>query len=131
MGLVGGQPQAWPGRGGNGETQASESWCPGPVSDACPLLSADPHLLRTITPETLCHVGGPSRLEHLPPPPAHLPGPPPPPPHYPVLQRDLYMKAEPPMPPYAAMGQGLMPADLHHTQQAQVLHQLLQQHGAE
>ncbi|XP_070283309.1 myelin regulatory factor isoform X5 [Myotis yumanensis] len=94
----------------------------------------DPHLLRTLTPETLCHVGGPSRLEHLPPPPAHLPGPPPPPPpppHYPVLQRDLFMKAEPPMPPYAAMGPGLVPADLHHTQQSQMLHQLLQQHGAE
>nr|KAF6275492.1 myelin regulatory factor [Myotis myotis] len=41
------------------------------------------------------------------------------------------MKAEPPMPPYAAMGQGLVPADLHHTQQSQMLHQLLQQHGAE
>ncbi|XP_034501255.1 myelin regulatory factor isoform X6 [Ailuropoda melanoleuca] len=94
----------------------------------------DPHLLRTITPETLCHVGVPSRLEHPPPPPAHLPGPPPPPPpppHYPVLQRDLYMKAEPPMPPYAAMGQGLVPSELHHTQQSQMLHQLLQQHGAE
>ncbi|XP_053418056.1 myelin regulatory factor isoform X8 [Nycticebus coucang] len=94
----------------------------------------DPHLLRTITPETLCHVGVPSRLEHPPPPPAHLPGPPPPPPpppHYPVLQRDLYMKAEPPIPPYAAMGQGLVPTDLHHTQQSQMLHQLLQQHGAE
>uniref|UniRef100_A0A8C9QBW2 Myelin regulatory factor n=1 Tax=Spermophilus dauricus TaxID=99837 RepID=A0A8C9QBW2_SPEDA len=26
----------------------------------------DPHLLRTITPETLCHVGVPSRLEHQP-----------------------------------------------------------------
>ncbi|XP_029770828.1 myelin regulatory factor isoform X1 [Suricata suricatta] len=95
----------------------------------------DPHLLRTITPETLCHVGVPSRLEHAPPPPpAHLPGPPPPPPpppHYPVLQRDLYMKPEPPMPPYAAMGQGLVPPDLHHTQQSQMLHQLLQQHGAE
>ncbi|XP_053780772.1 myelin regulatory factor isoform X9 [Desmodus rotundus] len=94
----------------------------------------DPHLLRTITPETLCHAGGPSRLEHLPPPPAHLTGPPPPPPpppHYPVLQRDLYMKAEPPMPPYVAMGQGLVPAELHHTQQSQMLHQLLQQHGAE
>ncbi|XP_042761912.1 myelin regulatory factor isoform X7 [Panthera leo] len=94
----------------------------------------DPHLLRTITPESLCHVGVPSRLEHPPPPPAHLPGPPPPPPpppHYPVLQRDLYMKAEPPMPPYAAMGQGLVPTDLHHTQQSQMLHQLLNQHGAE
>ncbi|XP_076773212.1 myelin regulatory factor isoform X5 [Arvicanthis niloticus] len=94
----------------------------------------DPHLLRTITPETLCHVGVPSRLEHPPPPPAHLPAPPPPPPpppHYPVLQRDLYMKAEPPVPPYAAMGPGLVPPELHHTQQTQVLHQLLQQHGAE
>lgn len=94
----------------------------------------DPHLLRTITPETLCHVGVPSRLEHQPPPPAHLPGPPPPPPpppHYPVIQRDLYMKAEPPVPPYAAMGPGLVPPELHHTQQTQVLHQLLQQHGAE
>jgi hypothetical protein len=40
------------------------------------------------------------------------------------------MKAEPPVPPYTAMGQGLVPADLHHTQQSQVLHQLLQ-HGAE
>nr|XP_023415541.1 myelin regulatory factor [Loxodonta africana] len=94
----------------------------------------DPHLLRTLTPETLCHVGVPSRLEHPPPPPAHLPGPPPPPPpppHYPVLQRDLYMKAEPPVPTYGAMGQGLAPADLHHTQQSQMLHQLLQHHGAE
>ncbi|KAM9658836.1 myelin regulatory factor [Trichechus inunguis] len=94
----------------------------------------DPHLLRTLTPETLCHVGVQSRLEHPPPPPAHLPGPPPPPPpppHYPILQRDLYMKAEPPVPPYAALGQGLAPAELHHTQQSQMLHQLLQQHGAE
>ncbi|XP_036060972.1 myelin regulatory factor isoform X2 [Onychomys torridus] len=94
----------------------------------------DPHLLRTITPETLCHVGVPSRLEHPPPPPAHLPGPPPPPPpppHYPVIQRDLYMKAEAPVPSYAAMGPGLVPPELHHTQQTQVLHQLLQQHGAE
>lgn len=94
---------------------------------------ADPHLLRTITPETLCHVGVPSRLEHPPPPAAHLPGPPPPPPpppHYPVLQRDLYLKPEPPMPPYAAMVPGLVPGELHHTPQSQMLHQLLQ-HGAE
>ncbi|XP_060032293.1 myelin regulatory factor isoform X3 [Erinaceus europaeus] len=93
----------------------------------------DPHLLRTITPESLCHVGVPSRLEHPPPPPAHLPGPPPPPPpppHYPVLQRELYMKAEPPLPPYTTMGQGLVPPDLHHSPQTQMLHQLLQ-HGAE
>ncbi|XP_008952124.4 myelin regulatory factor isoform X5 [Pan paniscus] len=50
---------------------------------------------------------------------------------YSPQQRDLYMKAEPPIPPYAAMGQGLVPTDLHHTQQSQMLHQLLQQHGAE
>ncbi|XP_051823113.1 myelin regulatory factor isoform X6 [Antechinus flavipes] len=103
----------------------------------------DPHLLRTMTPENMCHVSIPSRLEHPPPPPPpthlagppppppHLPGPPlPPPPHYPVLQRDLYMKAEPLMPPYA-MGQAVAPGDLHHAQQSQMLHQLLQQHGAE
>ncbi|XP_023562845.1 myelin regulatory factor isoform X3 [Octodon degus] len=78
----------------------------------------DPRLLRTITPESLCHVGLPPRLEH------------PLPPHYPVLQRDLYLKPEPPLPPYAAMGQGLMPSELHHSQQPQMLHQLLQ-HGAE
>ncbi|XP_017652091.1 myelin regulatory factor isoform X4 [Nannospalax galili] len=46
-------------------------------------------------------------------------------------ERDLYMKAEPPVPPYAAMGPGLVPPELHHTQQSQVLHQLLQQHGAD
>ncbi|KAM5247271.1 myelin regulatory factor [Ctenodactylus gundi] len=91
----------------------------------------DPHLLRTITPETLCHVGLPSRLEPPPPPAPPLPGPPPPPPHYPVLPRDLYLKAEPPLPPYSSMGQGLLASDLHHTQQSHVLHQLLQQHGAE
>ncbi|KAM6160059.1 myelin regulatory factor [Erethizon dorsatum] len=76
----------------------------------------DPRLLRTITPETLCHVGVPSRLE--------------PPPHFPVLQRGLYLKPEPPLPPYAAVGQGLVPGELHHTQQPQTPHQLLQ-HGAE
>ncbi|XP_074131582.1 myelin regulatory factor isoform X3 [Sminthopsis crassicaudata] len=103
----------------------------------------DPHLLRTMTPENMCHVSIPSRLEHPPPPPppTHLAGPPPPPPHlsgpplpppphYPILQRDLYMKAEPLMPPYA-MGQAVAPGDLHHAQQSQMLHQLLQQHGAE
>ncbi|XP_029894255.1 myelin regulatory factor isoform X7 [Aquila chrysaetos chrysaetos] len=104
----------------------------------------DPHLLRTMTPENMCHMTPPSRLEHPPPPPPppppHLQGPPPPPPphphqqqhnpHYPSLQRDMYMKAEPLMPPYG-IGQGMAPADLHHAQQSQMLHQLLQQHGAD
>lgn len=103
-------------------------------------LFQDPHLLRTMTPENMCHMTPPSRLEHPPPPPPppppHLQGPPPPPPphphtpHYPALQRDMYMKAEPLMPPYG-IGQGMAPADLHHAQQSQMLHQLLQQHGAE
>ncbi|XP_075611628.1 myelin regulatory factor isoform X5 [Balearica regulorum gibbericeps] len=101
----------------------------------------DPHLLRTMTPENMCHMTPPSRLEHPPPPPPppppHLQGPPPPhphqqqhTPHYPGLQRDMYMKAEPLMPPYG-IGQGMAPADLHHAQQSQMLHQLLQQHGAD
>uniref|UniRef100_A0A8D0H9Z1 Myelin regulatory factor n=1 Tax=Sphenodon punctatus TaxID=8508 RepID=A0A8D0H9Z1_SPHPU len=65
----------------------------------------DPHLLRTMTPENMCHLT-PSRLEH-------------------PMQRDMYMKAEPLMPPYA-IGQGMSPGDLHHAQQSKMLHQLLQ-----
>uniref|UniRef100_A0A2K6RB15 Myelin regulatory factor n=1 Tax=Rhinopithecus roxellana TaxID=61622 RepID=A0A2K6RB15_RHIRO len=141
---MGAAPKPFP--GGTGppiKAEPKAPYAPGTLPDSPPDSGSEayspqqvnePHLLRTITPETLCHVGVPSRLEHPPPPPAHLPGPPPPPPpppHYPVLQRDLYMKAEPPVPPYAAMGQGLVPTDLHHTQQSQMLHQLLQQHGAE
>ncbi|XP_077177292.1 myelin regulatory factor isoform X5 [Paroedura picta] len=100
----------------------------------------DPHLLRTMTPENMCHVTPPSRLEHPPPPP------PPPPPHlqglpphahqpqhshhYPSMQRDMYMKAEPLMPQFT-IGQGMSPGDLHHAQQSQMLHQLLQQHGTD
>ncbi|XP_047283491.1 myelin regulatory factor isoform X17 [Homo sapiens] len=141
---MGAAPKPFP--GGTGppiKAEPKAPYAPGTLPDSPPDSGSEayspqqvnePHLLRTITPETLCHVGVPSRLEHPPPPPAHLPGPPPPPPpppHYPVLQRDLYMKAEPPIPHYAAMGQGLVPTDLHHTQQSQMLHQLLQQHGAE
>ncbi|XP_064281827.1 myelin regulatory factor isoform X1 [Passer domesticus] len=104
----------------------------------------DPHLLRTMTPENMCHMTPPSRLEHPPPPPPpppppHLQGPPPPPPHplqpqhnshFPGLQRDMFLKAEPLMPPYS-VGPGMAPAELHHAQQSQMLHQLLQQHGAD
>ncbi|XP_077817520.1 myelin regulatory factor isoform X23 [Macaca mulatta] len=141
---MGAAPKPFPGGAGPPiKAEPKAPYAPGTLPDSPPDSGSEayspqqvnePHLLRTITPETLCHVGVPSRLEHPPPPPAHLPGPPPPPPpppHYPVLQRDLYMKAEPPVPPYAAMGQGLVPTDLHHTQQSQMLHQLLQQHGAE
>ncbi|XP_018420670.1 PREDICTED: myelin regulatory factor [Nanorana parkeri] len=95
----------------------------------------DPHLLRTMTPENLCHITPPSRLEH-PPPPPHLQGQPPPHPahqqHYPSMQRDLYLKVESMMPQYPPLGPGMPPADLHHAQQSQMLHQLLQQqHSSE
>uniref|UniRef100_A0A8C6V497 Myelin regulatory factor n=1 Tax=Naja naja TaxID=35670 RepID=A0A8C6V497_NAJNA len=82
----------------------------------------DPHLLRTMTPENMC--------QGLPPPPpphshqqqhSH---------HYPSMQRDMYSKAEPLMPQFT-IGQGMSPGDLHHAQQSQMLHQLLQQHGAD
>ncbi|XP_063800731.1 myelin regulatory factor isoform X2 [Pseudophryne corroboree] len=94
----------------------------------------DPHMLRTMTPENICHITPPSRLEH--PPPSHLQGPPPPHPahqqHYPSMQRELYLKVESLMPQYPSLGPGIPPADLHHVQQSQMLHQLLQQqHGAE
>ncbi|KAM5138004.1 myelin regulatory factor [Mantella aurantiaca] len=94
----------------------------------------DPHLLRTMTPENICHITPPSRLEH--PPPPHLQGQPPPHPahqqHYPSMQRELYLKVESMMPQYPPLGPGMPPADLHHAQQSQMLHQLLQQqHSSE
>ncbi|KAM6074390.1 myelin regulatory factor isoform 5-T5 [Chlamydotis macqueenii] len=134
------------------KSEPKASYAPGTLPDSPPDSGSeayspqqvnDPHLLRTMTPENMCHMTPPSRLEHPPPPPPppppHLQGPPPPPPpphphqhnpHYPGLQRDVYMKAEPLMPPYG-VGQGMAPADLHHAQQSQMLHQLLQQHGAD
>uniref|UniRef100_A0A8B9R2S4 Myelin regulatory factor n=1 Tax=Anas platyrhynchos TaxID=8839 RepID=A0A8B9R2S4_ANAPL len=135
------------------KSEPKASYAPGTLPDSPPDSGSeayspqqvnDPHLLRTMTPENMCHMTPPSRLEHPPPPPPpppppHLQGPPPPPPHphqpqhnphFPGLQRDMYMKAEPLMPPYG-IGQGMAPADLHHAQQSQMLHQLLQQHGAD
>ncbi|KAM6358892.1 myelin regulatory factor [Alca torda] len=136
------------------KSEPKASYAPGTLPDSPPDSGSeayspqqvnDPHLLRTMTPENMCHMTPPSRLEHPPPPPPppppHLQGPPPPPPpphphqqqhnpHFPGLQRDMFMKAEPLMPPYG-MGQGMAPADLHHAQQSQMLHQLLQQHGAD
>ncbi|XP_040416126.1 myelin regulatory factor isoform X3 [Cygnus olor] len=135
------------------KSEPKASYAPGTLPDSPPDSGSeayspqqvnDPHLLRTMTPENMCHMTPPSRLEHPPPPPPpppppHLQGPPAPPPHphqpqhnphFPSLQRDLYMKAEPLMPPYG-IGQGMAPADLHHAQQSQMLHQLLQQHGAD
>ncbi|XP_077177290.1 myelin regulatory factor isoform X3 [Paroedura picta] len=131
------------------KSELKASYAPGTLPDSPPDSGSeayspqqvnDPHLLRTMTPENMCHVTPPSRLEHPPPPP------PPPPPHlqglpphahqpqhshhYPSMQRDMYMKAEPLMPQFT-IGQGMSPGDLHHAQQSQMLHQLLQQHGTD
>uniref|UniRef100_A0A674JG19 Myelin regulatory factor n=1 Tax=Terrapene triunguis TaxID=2587831 RepID=A0A674JG19_9SAUR len=129
------------------KSEPKASYAPGTLPDSPPDSGSEayspqqvnePHLLRTMTPENMCHMTPPSRLEH-PPPPPHLQGPPPPPlhphqqqhnPHYPSMQRDMFMKPEPLMPPYV-IGQGMSPGDLHHAQQSQMLHQLLQQHGAD
>uniref|UniRef100_A0A8C4VVH9 Myelin regulatory factor n=1 Tax=Gopherus evgoodei TaxID=1825980 RepID=A0A8C4VVH9_9SAUR len=129
------------------KSEPKASYAPGTLPDSPPDSGSeayspqqvnDPHLLRTMTPENMCHMTPPSRLEH-PPPPPHLQGPPQPPPHphqqqhnphYPSMQRDMFMKPEPLMPPYV-IGQGMSPGDLHHAQQSQMLHQLLQQHGAD
>ncbi|XP_060626680.2 myelin regulatory factor isoform X2 [Anolis sagrei] len=140
------------------KSELKASYAPGTLPDSPPDSGSeayspqqvnDPHLLRTMTPENMCHMTPPSRLEHPPPPPpppplpppSHLQGPPPPPPpphphqqqhnhHYPSMQRDMYMKAEPLLPQFT-IGQGISPGDLHHAQQSQMLHQLLQQHGAD
>ncbi|XP_005529153.1 PREDICTED: myelin regulatory factor [Pseudopodoces humilis] len=138
------------------KSEPKASYAPGTLPDSPPDSGSeayspqqvnDPHLLRTMTPENMCHLTPPSRLEHPPPPPPpppppHLQGPPPPPPppphplqpqhnsHFPGLQRDMFLKAEPLMPPYG-VGPGMAPAELHHAQQSQMLHQLLQQHGAD
>ncbi|NXH87385.1 MYRF factor, partial [Edolisoma coerulescens] len=134
------------------KSEPKASYAPGTLPDSppdsgseaySPQQANDPHLLRTMTPENMCHLTPPSRLEHPPPPPPpppppHLQGPPPPPhplqpqhnSHFPGLQRDMFLKAEPLMPPYG-VGPGMAPAELHHAQQSQMLHQLLQQHGAD
>ncbi|XP_068170176.1 myelin regulatory factor isoform X2 [Antennarius striatus] len=70
----------------------------------------DPHMIRTMTPENMCHM---------------TPTPPLPPPHghYPSMHRDMYLKPEPMISQYpigpATSGSGDM-------QQTQMLHQLLQ-----
>ncbi|XP_051779705.1 myelin regulatory factor isoform X3 [Erpetoichthys calabaricus] len=87
----------------------------------------EPHMLRTMTPENLCHVTPPSRMEHQQPSgPAHMQGPPPHP-HYPSMPRDMYMKTEPLMSQYS-LGPGMVSSDIQHSQQSQMLHQLLQHH---
>ncbi|XP_078271361.1 myelin regulatory factor isoform X3 [Rhinoraja longicauda] len=95
-----------------------------------PQANAESHLLRTMTPEHLCHMAPPSRLDHpatthlQPPHPHPLPNP-----HYPTMPRDMYMKPEPMMTQYPVAG--MSPNELHQAQQSQMLHQLLQHHGSE
>uniref|UniRef100_A0A8C5TCQ3 Myelin regulatory factor n=1 Tax=Malurus cyaneus samueli TaxID=2593467 RepID=A0A8C5TCQ3_9PASS len=108
------------------KSEPKASYAPGTLPDSPPDSGSeayspqqvnDPHLLRTMTPENMCHVTplslGPQHNSH-----------------FPGLQRDMFLKAEPLMPPYG-MGSGMAPAELHHAQQSQMLHQLLQQHGAD
>ncbi|XP_078405181.1 myelin regulatory factor isoform X6 [Cetorhinus maximus] len=93
-------------------------------------VNAESHLLRTMTPEHLCHMTPPSRLEH--PAQAHLQPPhphQPPNTHYPNVPREMYMKPEPMMPQYPVSG--ISPNELHQAQQSQMLHQLLQHHGSD
>ncbi|XP_069755451.1 myelin regulatory factor isoform X4 [Narcine bancroftii] len=95
-----------------------------------PQASAESHLLRTMTPEHLCHMAPPSRLEHpaqthVQPPHPHQP----PNPHYSNVPREMYMKPEPIMTQYPVSG--MSPNELHQVQQSQMLHQLLQHHGSE
>uniref|UniRef100_A0A673A5K6 Myelin regulatory factor n=1 Tax=Sphaeramia orbicularis TaxID=375764 RepID=A0A673A5K6_9TELE len=69
----------------------------------------DPHMIRTMTPENMCH------MTPTPPLPPHG--------HYPSMHRDMYLKPEPMISQYpigpATSGSGDM-------QQTQMLHQLLQ-----
>ncbi|XP_063053323.1 myelin regulatory factor [Engraulis encrasicolus] len=69
----------------------------------------DPHMLRTMTPENMCHM--------TPPPPM------PPHPHYPNMHRDMYLKPEPMISQYSMGPAGNGGGDM---QQSQMLHQLLQ-----
>ncbi|XP_042608998.1 myelin regulatory factor isoform X9 [Cyprinus carpio] len=74
-----------------------------------PQQANDPHMLRTMTPENMCHMTSPPPL------PTH--------PHYPSMHRDMYLKPEPMISQYpigpGSGGGGDM-------QQSQMLHQLLQ-----
>ncbi|KAK0145120.1 Myelin regulatory factor [Merluccius polli] len=69
----------------------------------------DPHMLRTMTPENMCHM--------TPPPPLPPHG------HYPSMHRDMYLKPEPMITQYPI---GPVPGGNGDLQQTQMLHQLLQ-----
>ncbi|XP_064191946.1 myelin regulatory factor isoform X1 [Anguilla rostrata] len=102
------------------KTEHSSHYAPGTLPESPPDSSSEPyspqqvndsHLLRTMTPENMCHMTPP------PPPPPHA--------HYPAMQRDMYLKPEPMISQYPigpAMGGG----GAGDMQQTQMLHQLLQ-----
>uniref|UniRef100_A0A672S043 Myelin regulatory factor n=1 Tax=Sinocyclocheilus grahami TaxID=75366 RepID=A0A672S043_SINGR len=74
-----------------------------------PQQANDPHMLRTMTPENMCHMTSPPPL------PTH--------PHYPSMHRDMYLKPEPMISQYAI---GPVSGGGGDMQQSQMLHQLLQ-----
>lgn len=69
----------------------------------------DPHMIRTMTPENMCH------MTTTPPLPAHS--------HYPSMHRDMYLKPEPMISQYPI---GPATSESGDMQQTQMLHQLLQ-----
>ncbi|XP_051979092.1 myelin regulatory factor-like isoform X3 [Xyrauchen texanus] len=74
-----------------------------------PQQANDPHMLRTMTPENMCHMTSPPPL------PTH--------PHYPSMHRDMYLKPEPMITQYPI---GPVSGGGGDMQQSQMLHQLLQ-----
>ncbi|XP_056595499.1 myelin regulatory factor isoform X1 [Triplophysa dalaica] len=74
-----------------------------------PQQASDPHMLRTMTPEDMCHMTSPPPL------PTH--------PHYPSMHRDMYLKPEPMISQYQM---GPVSGGGGDMQQGQMLHQLLQ-----
>ncbi|XP_058623281.1 myelin regulatory factor isoform X5 [Onychostoma macrolepis] len=74
-----------------------------------PQQANDPHMLRTMTPENMCHMTSPPPL------PTH--------PHYPSMHRDMYLKPEPMISQYPIGPGSGGGGDI---QQSQMLHQLLQ-----
>ncbi|XP_041132617.1 myelin regulatory factor isoform X3 [Polyodon spathula] len=132
--LTKGYPCMGPGPPIKSETKGP--YAPGTLPESPPDSSSEPyspqqvndqHMHRTMTPENMCHMTPPTRLEHQAPPPlssSHMQGPHP---HYPSMPRDMYMKAEPMMSQYS-IGPVMAAGDIQHNQQGQMLHQLLQHH---
>uniref|UniRef100_A0A4W3ID88 Myelin regulatory factor n=1 Tax=Callorhinchus milii TaxID=7868 RepID=A0A4W3ID88_CALMI len=95
------------------KSEPKPSYAPGTLPESPPDSGSEPyspqqsHLLRTMTPEHVCHLPPPSRLE--PGAGSHLP----PAPHYPGLTgRDLYLKPEL-MPPYPLAPTTCCPPNRH------------------